>query len=32
MGLDVGPKTIAQFSTGNLEGAHDRLERPARHV
>ena len=32
MGLDIGPKTIELFQPGNLESAHDRLERSARHV
>ena len=32
MGLDIGPETIKLFQSGNFQGAHHRLERPARHV
>ena len=32
MGLDIGPKSVGFVWTGNRQGAHNRLERPARHV
>ena len=32
MGLDIGPKTIELFSDEIAKRAHDRVERPARHV